>query len=105
LIKEHERIAPNVHGLAILPDDDYTRFPVTNAHATVTANPEHFTSALRELGENGDTGFGRAVDGVRLLNLALMTSEPLAQIVLALSAVEELGQNEKWSEAQKALIK
>jgi hypothetical protein len=42
---------------------------------------------------------------VRLLNLALMTSEPLAQMVLTFSAVEELGQNEKWSEAQEALIK
>jgi hypothetical protein len=33
-----------------------------------------------------------------------MTSEPLAQMVLAFSAVEELGQNEKWSEPQVALI-
>ncbi|HEV2037458.1 MAG TPA: hypothetical protein VGQ96_02540, partial [Candidatus Eremiobacteraceae bacterium] len=105
LIKEHERIAPNIHGLAILPDDDYTRFPIINAHATVTADPEHFASALRELGENDDIGLGAAANGVRLLNLALMTSEPLAQMVLALSAVEELGQNEKWSEAQIALIK
>ena len=48
LLKEHERIAPNIHGLAILPDDDYTRFPVINIDATVTADPEHFTSALRE---------------------------------------------------------
>jgi hypothetical protein len=46
-----------------------------------------------------------AANGLRLLNLALMTSEPLAQMVLAISAVEELGQNEKWSEAQLALIK
>lgn len=104
LIKEHERIAPNIHGLAILPDDDYTRFPVVEAHATVTATPGHFLSALRELGENGDIGLGAAANGVRLLNLALMTSEPLAQMVLAFSAVEELGQNEKWSEAQIVLI-
>jgi hypothetical protein len=105
LIKEHERIAPNIHGLAILPDDDYTRFPISNAHMTVTADPEHFASALRELGKNGDIALGAAANGVRLLNLALMTSEPLAQMVLAFSAVEELGQKEKWSEAQRALIK
>jgi hypothetical protein len=104
LIKEHERIAPNVHGLAILPDDDNTRFPVSNIQGTVTADPEHFTSALRELGENGDIGFGVATNALRLLNLALMTSEPLAQMVLAFSAVEELGQDEKWSEAQVTLI-
>ena len=105
LIKEHERIAPNIHGLAILPDDDYTRFPVINADAAVTASPEGFVSSLRELGENGDITLGLAANGVRLLHLALMTSEPLAQIVLALSAVEELGQNEKWSGTQIALIK
>jgi hypothetical protein len=90
LLKEHERIAPNIHGLAILPDDDHTRFPVINIDATVTADPEHFVSALRELGANGNICLGEAANGVRLLNLALMTSEPLAQMVLALSAVEEL---------------
>jgi hypothetical protein len=104
LLKEHEQIAPNIHGLAILPDDDHTRFPVINIDATVTADPEHFVSALRELGANGNICLGEAANGVRLLNLALMTSEPLAQMVLALSAVEELGQNEKWSEGQIALI-
>lgn len=102
LIKEHERVAPNVHGL---PDDDNIRFPVVNAEGTVTADPEQFLSALRELGENDDIGFGPAVNAVRLLNLALMISEPLAQMVLTFSAVEELGQNEKWSEAQEALIR
>lgn len=105
LIKDHERIAPNIHGLAILPDDDNIRFPIFNVQATVTADPEHLASALRELGEGGDIGLGRAAIGVRLLNLALMTSQPLAQMVLALSSVEELGQNEKWSEAQTALIR
>ncbi len=105
LIEEHERIAPNVHGLAILPDNDSIRFPIINAHATVTADPEHFMSALRELGENDDIDLGRAAHGVHLLNFALMTSEPLGQMVLALSAVEEIGQKEKWTEAQKGLIK
>ena len=104
LINEHERLAPNVHGLAILPDDDNTRIPVINIEGRVTADPEQFASALREAGENGATGFGAAANGVRLLNLALMNSEPLAQMVLALSAVEELGQNVKWSQAQVALI-
>jgi hypothetical protein len=103
LIKEHERIAPNVHGLAIMPDDDNTRTPVINAEGTVTADPEQFLSALREAGENG--GFGAAANGVHLLNMALMTADPLAQMVLAFSAVEELGQTERWSECQAALIK
>jgi hypothetical protein len=103
-LKAHERLAPNVHGLSILPDDDNTRFPVIHFQATVTADPEHLTSALKELGENGELFFGTASNAVRVLNLALMTSEPLAQMVLCFSAVEELGQTEKWSETQEALI-
>jgi hypothetical protein len=104
LLKSNERLAPNIHGLSILPDDDNTRFPLIDGQATVTADPEHLTSALRELGENGEISLGAASNAVRLLNLALMTSEPLAQMVLCFSAVEELGQNQKWSEAQEALI-
>ena len=34
-LKANERIAPNVHGLLILPDDDNTRFPLGNFQATV----------------------------------------------------------------------
>ena len=44
LIKGHERVAPNIHGLAILPDDDNTRFPSINVHALVTADPGQFAS-------------------------------------------------------------
>ncbi len=104
LIRKHERVVPNVHGLAILPDDDNTRFPLINVQATVTADPKHLLSALRELEQNGGIEFGVAKNSVRLLNLAMMTSESLAQMVLALSAVEDLGQNEKWSKTQLALI-
>lgn len=104
LIKEHERISPNIHGLTILPDDDHTRIPVVNAEGTVTADPKQFTTALSELGEVKDFSLGLTERGVRLLNFAILTSEPLAQMVLAISAVEELGQNERWSEAQKTLI-
>jgi hypothetical protein len=104
LIKDNERIAPNVHGLSILPDDDNTRFPVIDAQGTVTADPGHFVSALRELGGDAEISLGAASNVVRLLNFALMTSEPLAQMVLCFSAVEELGQNRKWSKSQKELI-
>jgi hypothetical protein len=59
LIKHNERIVPNVHGLLILPDDDKIRFPVIDADATVTADPEHLTSALRGRFESGLSGWGR----------------------------------------------
>jgi hypothetical protein len=104
LIKEHERIAANIHGLAILPDDDNTRIPIIKIEGTVTADPEQFASALKEIGDSDHSNLGGAANGVRLINLALMASEPLAQMVLALSAVEELGQCEEWSDCQKSLI-
>ncbi|WP_152025006.1 hypothetical protein [Candidatus Filomicrobium marinum] len=104
IIQEHERVAPNVHGLAILPDDDNTRIPTISIRGTVTADPKHFLSALQDLDQNVSIDFGDARNAVRLLNFALMTSEPLSQMVLAFSAVEELSQNEKWSVAQRDLI-
>lgn len=104
LLKDGQRIAPNVHGLSIFPDDENIRFPMIEAEATVTADPEQFLSALKESGESGENSLGAATNAVRLLNLALMTSEPLAQMVLSFSAVEELGQNENWNESQMALI-
>jgi hypothetical protein len=104
VIKEHERTAPNVHGLMILPDDDLTRFPRLNMIGFSTMSSADFVAAIEELAESGDLGLQLAENGVRLLNLALMTSEPLAQMLLAFSAIEELGQNEKWNDEQAALI-
>jgi hypothetical protein len=105
VIKAHERTAPNVHGLMILPDDDLTKFPRLNMTGYVTMSPTDLVAAIEELGDSGDLGLELAEKGVRMLNLALMTSEPLAQMVLAFSAIEELGQNENWSESQLVLIK
>jgi hypothetical protein len=104
-LADHERAAISKHGLTILPDDDNSVVINPLVGMPTTENPEHFASALRELGESGAPAAEVAVNGVRLLNLALMISEPLAKMALALSAVEELGQNQKWSEAQQALIR
>lgn len=46
----------------------------------------------------------RARDIVLLLNYALMRPEPVAQIVFAVSAVEMLGQDGKWSDSQRRLL-
>jgi hypothetical protein len=104
MLKKDERIRPNVHGILVLPDDDNTRIPIFNATLFVTADPASFLDSLKDL-----TGSAIKTDairnGLRVLNLALMTPHPLAQLVLAFSAIEALGQNEKWTTAQTALIK
>ncbi|MDX8526846.1 hypothetical protein RFM68_20305 [Mesorhizobium sp. MSK_1335] len=104
LLQPDERLAPDIHGLLIIPDDDKTRIPTMEMKAQVTADPAHLLGALRELAETLPTTITAVTQGVRVLNLALMSSQPLAQIVLAFSAVEALGQDETWTKAQTALI-
>lgn len=104
LIASDERLEANVHGLLVLPDDNKTRIPFIKAEATVTADPRQFESALAELGGQLPLCLSAAANGARMLNLALINPQPLGQLVLALSAIEELGQNETWSAAQSALI-
>jgi len=105
LVKPHERMVPNVHGLTILPDDDNTRVAVTEVQAEVRSDPSQLLGAMTELAREMPLRVSAAASGVRLLNVALMSSQPLAQIVLAFSAVEALGQDETWSAAQADLIK
>ena len=93
-IEPHERIAPNVHGLLILPDDERTRIPLVNIAAAVTSDPDQFICALNDLGK-AEVQLGRVERPLNILNLALMTTEPLAQMVLAFSAIEELGQKKR----------
>lgn len=103
-IRAHERIAPNVHGLLILPDDENTRIPLVEVQGKISADPAQLLGAMRELAESLPLKISAAASGVRLLNLALMNAEPLTQIVLAFSAVEALGQDETWTKAQTKLI-
>jgi len=104
LLKGDDRIQPNVHGILVLPDDDKTRIPIFSATLSVTADSASFLDALKEV--TGNTVKTDAIrNGLRVLNLALMTPHPLAQLVLAFSAIEALGQDENWTSAQTALIK
>jgi hypothetical protein len=67
LIQPHERLHPNVHGLAILPDDDLSRFPIVSAEATARADPAQFEGALTELAAGQRVRLSAAGVGVRLL--------------------------------------
>ena len=103
-ISEDVRIAPSVHGLSVLPDDKDHVTVSMGASLSTTVAPQNILGAISELSEAGLTNLGDCTAGVRLLNFALMTSEALAQAVLAFAAVEALGQDEKWSKRQKARI-
>ena len=102
LIGPHERLQPNVHGLTIMPDDDLNRIPIVQAEGTVRADPSSLEGALAEIAAGPRIQPSSSAEGVRLLNLALINPQPLGQLVLAISAVEALGQNEAWTETQTA---
>jgi hypothetical protein len=95
----------NVHGLDVYEDDTNVMFLSVSASGTVRATAKDFIDELNK----GFGGVGNLSDSAKdillLLNAALMNNEPVAQIVFAISAVEMLGQNECWSDAQKKLIK
>lgn len=102
-IAPHERIAPNVHGLMVIPDDKNTRFPVFSIEATVSAAPDHVLGAIASLG-SAPTLSAVVNEALVIVNMAMMNAQPIAQLALALSAVEALGQTEKWTDEQHALI-
>jgi hypothetical protein len=103
IIKDDERIAPNVHGILILPDDDKTRIAIVSATLTVTADPASFVDALKAVTKN-EIKTASVRDGLRVFNLALMAQNSLAQLVLAFSAIEAFGQEEKWTLVQVEFI-
>lgn len=104
LVQPDERVAPNIHGLAVLPDDDKTRFPLLKAEATVLADPAQFLGALTEIGPDLPDDFSIVDHRVRALNFAIANQEALSGMAIAISAVEALGQSETWTPAQKTLL-
>ena len=96
----HHGSAP---GLSIRSDDDKPAPGGIWGAVTTASDPEIFLEAMRELADQPSIA-EHAIAPVRLLNLALITFQPLARIVLAISAVESRAKGEKWSDEQCALI-
>jgi hypothetical protein len=98
-------IRDNVHGLDVFVDDPNVTFLSFHATGVVRANADPFLSHAAELHGAVHGMSEEARDVVLLLNFALMRPEPVAQIIFCISAVEMLGQEEQWSDAQKAMLK
>lgn len=94
----------NVHGVDVFRDDPGVRFLTISAQGSVLANPEPLLGDLDRLYAIADNASSRTRDAILLLNTALMQPNAVAQIVFALSAVEMLGQDEKWSHDQRQLL-
>lgn len=97
-------IRDNIHGLDVFVDDPNVTIFGIQGTGVVRANPDLFLMHAAEL--HGAVGgmTEEARDVVLLLNFALMRPEPVAQIIFSISAVEMLGQEEQWSDAQRSML-
>ena len=103
VLPSHIRLAPDRHGLVILPDDGNNfALQASPAQVTLRAEPNQFTSALTSLSD--PLPLAEMETPVRFLNLAIMNNDRIAQIVLANSAVESLLDSPNWNEGQNAYI-
>jgi hypothetical protein len=101
----HVETRPNVHGLDVYSDASPVLVLNINANALVLTKPESFLSGTWRFFNEEWPITPRLREAVILLNAALINPEPLAQVVLAVSAVEMMGQDEEWSPAQKQLLR
>lgn len=105
LAQDGIHVRDNIHGLDVFSDHPNTRLFTMNATGVVHAAPDPFLSDLDEIVQTAVTPSQSIADIILLLNYALMRSEPVAQIVFVVSAVESLGQDERWSKDQKQLLR
>ena len=93
------RLAPDVHGILILPDDGnnvFARWPMT---AQVRANTGHFARSLEECLPGNDplqSGSPSIRRAIRVLSLAEINEDPIAKLVLAVSTIEGLAKDPPW---------
>jgi len=94
----------NVHGIDVFPDDPNIRIGVVSATGTVRSAPDPFLGDINDLYKVIDGASPRGREIILLMNYALTRTDPVAMVVFAVSAVEMLGQDENWSEAQTQLL-
>ena len=101
------RLAPDVHGIVILPDDGnnvFARWPMT---AQVRANTGHFARSLEECLPGNDplrSGSPSIRRAIRVLSLAEINEDPIAKLVLAVSTIEGLAKDPQLIENAAAWL-
>lgn len=102
------RIAPDIHGVVVLPDDGKTLFVrLGQAKGVLLSSANDFVRALEEAFPEPRAPIADRPSirrAVRILNLAEMNADPIAKVVLAISTIEGLAPVPAWSESQKEMI-
>lgn len=70
----------------------------------IRANADQFLGAMNDLADQPSIEDPEIGISVRLLNLALVNSEPLGKIVLAVAAIEAAARGPSWSDVQRQIL-
>lgn len=97
-------VRPNIHGIDVFEDVGNVGFANIEATASILVEPTPILDGINAFFPSVAKMSQRGKDILLLLNWSLMNQEPVARILFAVSAVEMLGQGEKWSDAQKKAI-
>ena len=102
------RLRPDVHGIVVLPDDEKTLFTrLGPATVQVLSPADYFVGALEEAFPDSDALASDSPSlrrAIRVLNLAEMSEDRIAKMVLAVSAIEGLAAGQPWTDAQRRLL-
>ena len=103
VLSTQSRLVPDRHGLVVMPDDGNNVFlRISRPEVTVRSDPAQFTGALTALA--APLPMDEVRISVRLLNLAMLNSDPIARIILAVSAVESLVVARRWGADKRKYI-
>lgn len=95
----------NPRGVEVYLDDPSVIHIQATATGSVLYDPANVLGAVAELGGRVGGLDDRGREAALLLNAATMASHAVAQIALAVAAIELLAAGEKWNASQKAWIK
>jgi hypothetical protein len=97
-------VRDDIHGIDVFRNDGTHGYMTLSATAQVFASVEPFMKNLAQF----FPWMGKVNHKVErlliMMNGVLMNREPVAQIVLALSTIEGLGQDQEFSDGQKSLL-
>lgn len=94
----------DVHGIDVFEYDPRVSILKFSATGQVHASLEIFLANVERFHSDVENLSPKVADILLLLNNVLTNPHPVAQIVLAISTVEMLGQDREWTDEQKALL-
>ena len=102
-LQADEQVVNDVHGLMVLPDDENIRIFGGEARGRVTHDSRKFILAIEEAATKGVSH--EVEHAIHVLNQAHINESPLAKVVLTISSIEALSdQNKSWTSFQTEII-